>query len=118
ARPGLLEDPAQFGDNGLRRPKKDPPVGDLLLEGWAAARVLGAPDRELDKVAAQRGREIARRVGPYRVGEAGELALHPEELAGVLLGLLLAFGVGDLPELVAVLRCRHIASLEVDFVVE
>src|SRR5229473_4865089 len=52
ALPGLFEHTAQFGDDRLRRAEKDPPVGDLLLAGRQSARVLRAPDRELDKVAA------------------------------------------------------------------
>src|SRR5439155_24396912 len=118
ARPGLFEDAAQFGDDGLRRPAEDAAVGDLLLKGWAAARVLRPPDRELDKVAAQRRREIARRVRPHRVGKAGELALHPEELAGVLLGLFLAVRDVDLLQVAAVLRARLVTGLERDLVVE
>src|SRR5205823_6064834 len=82
ARPGLFEDAAQFGDDGLRRAEEDAAIGDLLLEGGAATRVLGPADRELDKVAAQLGREITRWVRPYRMSKPGELALHPEELAG------------------------------------
>src|SRR4051812_16009283 len=59
ARPGLFQDAAQFGDDRLRRAKKHPPIGNLLLESRPPARVLRPPDGELDKVAAQRGREIA-----------------------------------------------------------
>src|SRR5262252_8957705 len=87
AGPGLFEHAAQFGDDRLWRAKEDTPVGNLLVKSRAPARVLGAPDRELDEVAAQRRREIARRIRPHRVREAGELALHPQELAGVLFGL-------------------------------
>ena len=49
ARPGLFENATQFGDDRLRRPEKDAPVGDLLLEGWTSPGVLGAPNRELDR---------------------------------------------------------------------
>src|SRR3954447_18253447 len=66
ARPGLFQDAAQFWDNRLRRAEKHPPVGDLLLEGRPSARILRPPDGELDKVAAQRWREIARGVRPHR----------------------------------------------------
>src|SRR5260370_17429589 len=65
ARPGLFEHAAQFGDYRLWRAKEDAPVGNLLLKSRAPARVLGAPDRELDQVAAQRGQEIPPRVPPY-----------------------------------------------------
>src|SRR6201982_2514440 len=92
ARPGLFEHAAQFGDDRLWRAEEDAPVGNLLLKSRAPARVLGAPDGELDEVAAQGRREIARRVGPHRVRKASELALHPQELPGVLLGLFLAVG--------------------------
>src|ERR1700730_10909446 len=67
ARPGLFERAAQFRDDRLWRAEENAPVGNLLLKSRAPARVLGAPDRELDEVAAQRGREIARRVRPHRV---------------------------------------------------
>src|ERR1700726_1804666 len=67
ARPGLFEHAAQFRDDRLWRAEEDAPIGNLLLKSRAPARVLGAPDRELDEVAAQRGREIARRVRPHRV---------------------------------------------------
>src|SRR5205823_5273679 len=77
-RTGFFEDAAQLGDDRLRRAEEDAAVGDLLLEGRSTARVLRPANRELDKVAAQRGREIARRVGPYGVRETGELALHPQ----------------------------------------
>src|SRR5262249_30834308 len=56
ARPGLFEHAAQFGDDRLWRAEEDAPVGNLLLKSRAPARVLGAPDRELDEVAAQRRR--------------------------------------------------------------
>src|ERR1051325_1299342 len=59
ARTGLFEDAAQFRDDRLWRAEKHAPIGYLLLEGGPPARVLGAPDRELDKVAAQCRREIA-----------------------------------------------------------
>src|SRR5438105_800498 len=64
ARPGLLQYAAQFGNDRFRRAEKDPAIGDLLLEGRPPARVLRPADRELDKVAAQLRREIARRVRP------------------------------------------------------
>src|SRR5690349_13660665 len=67
ARPGLFEYATQFGDDRLWRAKEDAPVRNLLVKSRAPARVLGAPDRELDEVAAQRRREIARRVRPHRV---------------------------------------------------
>src|SRR5438094_3134983 len=53
ARPGLFQHAAQFGDDRFRRAEKDPPVGDLLLEGRPSAWVLRSADRKLDKVAAQ-----------------------------------------------------------------
>src|SRR5205823_5079857 len=111
---GLFEDPAQFRDDRLRRAEKDPPIGDLLLEGRPAARVLGPPDRELHKVAAQRRRKIARRVRPYRMREAGELTLHPQELPSVLLRLFLAIRDMHLLEITAVLRTGLVAGLERD----
>src|SRR5437016_1601300 len=72
---GFLKHAAQLGNDRLWRAKEDAAIVDLLLEGRAAARVLRPADGELDKVAAQRRREIARRVRPYGVGEAGEFAL-------------------------------------------
>src|SRR5215831_17549808 len=57
ARPRLLQHAAQLGDNRLRRPEEDAPVGDLLLEGRSAARALGPSDRELDKLPAEARRE-------------------------------------------------------------
>src|SRR5215469_4307295 len=117
ARPGLLEDAAQFGDHGLWRAKKHAAVVNLLLEGWAAARVLGAPHRELDKVTTQRRREVARRVRPHRMRQAGELALHPQELSGVSLRLLLAVRDMDLLQVTAVLRARLVAGLQRDLVI-
>src|SRR5690348_17249150 len=47
AGPGFFEDVAQFGDHRLWRAVENPAVGDLLFEGWAAARALGPADREL-----------------------------------------------------------------------
>src|SRR5205814_8002333 len=118
ARPGLLQHAPQFGDDGLRRAEKDATVGDLLLEGRPSARVLRPPDRKLDKVATQRAREIARRVRPHRMRQTGELALHPQELAGVLFGLFLAVGDVDLLQITAVLRAGFVAGLKRDLVVQ
>src|SRR4029450_2677445 len=59
ARPGFLKHVAQLGNDGLRCSEEDPAVLDLLLEGGPAARALGPTDRELDKLAAELGREIA-----------------------------------------------------------
>src|SRR5439155_25086849 len=114
---GFFEHAAQLGNDRLGRAKEDAAIVDLLLEGRAAARVLGAADGELDKVAAQRWREIARRVRPNRVRQAGELALHPEKLAGVLLGLLLAVGDVDLLQVAAVFGASLVAGLDRDLVV-
>src|SRR6266513_4771845 len=50
--------------------------------------------------------------------EAGELALHPQELAGVLLRLFLAVGDMHLLQVAAVLRARLVAGLERDLVVQ
>src|ERR1051326_8579156 len=54
ARARLFEDAAQFRDDRLWRAEKHAAVGNRLLERRPAARVLRPPDRELDKVAAQR----------------------------------------------------------------
>ena len=100
-----------FGMTVLGVPKIDPPVGDLLFEGRPSARALGPSDRELDKLAAMLGREIARRGRPYRVRKTGELALHPQELAGVLLRLFFAVRDMDLLQIAAVFRPGFIADL-------
>src|SRR5271166_2788255 len=52
------------------------------------------------------------------MGEAGELTLHPQELAGVLLCLFFAVGDVHLLQIAAVLRPRLIADLTRDLIVE
>src|SRR5579872_2271699 len=108
----------KLGYDGLRRAVEDAAVGDLLLEGRPAARALGAPDRELDELAAEARREIARRVRPNRVREAGEFPLHPEELPGVLLGFLLGVRDVDLLQVAAILRAGLIAGFQRHLVVK
>src|SRR5688572_25763707 len=50
--------------------------------------------------------------------EAGELALHPHELLGILDGLLLGLGHVDAREVAAVLRTRFVAYRSRGLVIE
>src|SRR4051794_28557724 len=111
ARARFFEDAAQLRDDGLRGAKEDAAIGDLLLESRTTARADGTADRELDELPAMLGREIAGRARPYRVGKTGELALHPQELAGVALGLFLAVGDVHLLQIAAVLGAGLVAGL-------
>src|SRR5688500_9361067 len=70
ARPGLLEDALQLGDDRLGRAGDDAQVGHLLLEAGVATRVDGAAGGELDEGAAIGGRAVARWRAPHRMGEA------------------------------------------------
>src|SRR4029077_1409483 len=79
---------------------------------------LGAARSELDERSARAGRAIARRRAPHRMGEPGDLALHPAELSGVLYRLLLVVGDVDLDQVAAILRTADIAHVEGGLVVE
>src|SRR5438874_1173132 len=92
----LLEQAPELRDDRLRRPGDDLLVLDLLLER-GAARVGATPDRVLDERRPVGRREVARRGGPDRMRQTGELALHPHELLRVLHRLF--FGLGDVTAL-------------------
>src|SRR4029453_15142066 len=116
--PRLLEDALQLGHHRLGRAVDDAQILDLLLEAGVAARVDGAAGRELKKGAAVGGGAVARRRAPHRMGKAGELALHPAELLGVLARLVLVVGDVDLDQVAAILRPADIAGLQCHLVVE
>src|SRR6516165_5972615 len=118
ARARFFEDPTKFRDYRVGRAVNDPPVGDLLFERRASTRALRPPDRELDKLAAMVGREIARRARPNRMRKTSEFALHPQELAGVLLRLLFTVGDMNLLQISAILGASGIADLERHLVVK
>src|SRR5262249_39911098 len=63
-------------------------------------------------------RAVARRRAPYRVRQAGELALHPAELPGVLDRPFLAVGDVHLDQITAVLRAGGVAYFVRGLVVE
>src|SRR6266446_8371779 len=110
ARAGFFEHATQLRDDRLWRAVEHPPVGDLRFEGRSAPRALRPPDRELDKLTAMLRREITRRSRPHRMSKAGKFALHPQELAGVLLRLFLAVGDMDLLQITAVLGAGGISG--------
>src|SRR5437667_878408 len=91
-RPRLLQQAAELRDDRLRRAGDDLLVLELILEG-GAPRIRPPSHRVLDEGRAVRGREVTGRARPDGVREAGELALHPHELAGV--GERLLFGLRD-----------------------
>src|SRR5262249_44767646 len=107
----LFEDALQLRNDGFGRAGDDLHVGELLLEGWAAARARRPADGELDEAAALLRREIARWARPDGMGKTGELALHPHELARVLDRLLFGLGDVDALEIAAVLRPRNVTDL-------
>src|SRR5207247_11111455 len=76
-----------------------------------AARGGATPDRVLDERRPVGRREVARRGGPDRMRQTGELALHPHELLRVLHRLF--FGLGDVTalEIAAVLGAAGVAGL-------
>src|SRR5262249_62004634 len=71
-----------------------------------------------DEGAAVVRRAVARRRAPGRVREAGELALHPAKLLGVLDRPFLAVGDVHLDQITAVLRAGGVADFVGDLVVE
>src|SRR6058998_1999556 len=106
--PRLLEEPPDLGDDRLRRARDDLLIADLILEGGRAW--IGAPaHRVLDEGLAVRRREVPGGRRPHRMGEPGELALHPHELTRVGEGLL--FRIRDVAalEIAAILRPRRVA---------
>src|SRR5215831_6814751 len=109
-RAGLLEEAAELRDHRLRRARDDLLVADLVLE-CRGAGVDAAAHRELHEGFAVRRREVARGRRPYRMGETGELALHPHELPRVGHGLLFRLRHVAALEIAAVLRSRGVARL-------
>src|SRR5262249_40439826 len=104
ARPGLLQQNAQLGDHLLRCAGDDHHLLELPLQIRTGTRADRAADGGLDEAAAILRTVVARRRAPYRVRQAGELALHPQELARVLQCLLLGLGDVDLLQQAVVFR--------------
>src|SRR5215472_10968009 len=97
----LLEEAAKLRNHRLRRARDDLLIADLILEG-RRARVDAPAHRELHEGLAVGRREVARGRRPHRMGETGELALHPHELSRVGHGLLFRLrrhGIVELPDL-------------------
>src|SRR5215470_15145393 len=116
-RAGLLEEAAELRDHRLRRARDDLLVADLVLEGRGAG--VDAPaHRDLHEGFAIRRREVARGRRPHRMGETGELALHPHELPRVGHGLLFRLRHVTTLEIAAVLRARRVARLRRHGIVE
>src|SRR5712691_10413191 len=113
----LLEQAPELGDHGLGRAGDDLLITDLVLER-RAARVRAPADREFHERGAVRRREVTRRRRPHRVSEAGELALHPHELLGVLHGLLVGLRHVAALEIAAVFGATRVAGLGRDLIVE
>src|SRR5437667_6440599 len=113
----LLEEPAELRDDGLRRPRDDLLIANLVFER-GTARVRPAAHRVLDERLAVRRRKVARRARPHRMGETGELALHPHELSGI--GHRFLFGLRDMAALqvAAILRSPGIPGLGRDRIVQ
>src|SRR3989440_3475348 len=61
----LLEQTAQLRDDGLRRPRHDLLIADLILER-GSARIRATPHRVLDERRPIRWREVTRRARPHR----------------------------------------------------
>src|SRR5207244_4243855 len=89
AGPRLFHEDTQLGDHRLRRAGDDHQFFELFLERRAVARVFRPTGGELDKGASVFRAAVARGCAPNRMGETGELTLHPGELARVLDRLLL-----------------------------
>src|SRR5437773_1511238 len=113
----LLEESTELRDHRLRRARDDLLIADLVLEG-RCARVGAAPHRELHEGLAVRWREVARGRRPHRMGEPGELALHPHELPRVGHGLLFRLRHVAALEIATVLRPRRVARLRGHGIVE
>src|SRR5262252_2649958 len=106
----LLEEAAKLRNHRLRRARDDLLIADLILEG-RRARVDAPAHRELHEGLAVGRREVARGRRPHRMGETGELALHPHELSRVGHGLLFRLRHMTALEIAAILRARGVARL-------
>src|SRR5262252_2474681 len=113
----LLEEAAKLRNHRLRRARDDLLIADLILEG-RRARVDAPAHRELHEGLAVGRREVARGRRPHRMGETGELALHPHELTRVGHGLLFRLRHVAALEIAAILRPRGVARLRRHGIVE
>src|SRR5207248_3258661 len=81
AGPGFLQQDAQLADDLVRRAGDDHHFLELLFERRAITRVLRPAGGEFDKGMAVFRAAIAGGRAPHWMRKAGELALHPHELA-------------------------------------
>src|SRR5438552_7183428 len=116
-RPRLFQQPAQLGDDRLRRAGDDLLVAELVLQR-RRPRIRPPADRELYERRAIGRREVAGRARPHRVRQAGELALHPHELPRVGQRLLLGLGHVAALQVAAILGPALVADLGRRLVVE
>src|SRR5215472_17341196 len=114
---GLFEEAAKLRNHRLRRARDDLLIADLVLEG-RGARVDAPAHRELHEGLAVGWREVSRGRRPHRMGETGELALHPHELPRVGHGLLIRLRHVAALEIAAVLRPRRVTRLRRHGIVE